>query len=182
MNLDELKKSMSTLDDVLAQKSDEPVKLNTDTCTSAQGRIKKLYRKNILMCGVLAIVFLLTGIGGVNEEVFPTSLKLFLGVFLGIAALWYTVLYGKTKNISIFTDTPMQTMKKVAGLRLCALVGEVVGLTIITVFFTLLLTHLWTVAHYKVWIISVALLVAVIYSVTRLRKTIRDFNNLTAVD
>ena len=34
MNLDELKKSMSTLDDVLAQKSNEPIKLNRPTLAS----------------------------------------------------------------------------------------------------------------------------------------------------
>lgn len=182
MNLDEFKKSMSTLDDVLAQKSNEPVKFNSDTCRSAQGRIAKLYRQNILMCGILAIVFLLTGICGVNEEVFPKGLKLFLAIFLGLATLWYGVLYTKTKRINVITDTPMETMRKVAGLRLFALVGEVVGLTITTVFFTLLLTHLWSVAHYKVWLIVGALIVAVVFTIMRLHQNIRDFNNLTAVD
>ena len=182
MNLDELKTSMSTLDDVLAQKSKGPIQFNSDTCRSAQGRIEKLYRRNILMCGVLAIVFILTGMGGVNEEVFPKSLKLFLGIFLGIAALWYTMLYSRTKKINVIADTPMQTMKKVAGLRLFALIGEIVGMTVTTVFFTLLITHLWSVAHYKVWLIVGALVAAVIFTIIRLRQNIRDFNNLTAVD
>ncbi len=182
MNLDELKKSMSTLDDVLAQKSNEPIKLNTSICQSAHARIKKLYRQQILMCGVLALVFIITGIAGVNEEVFPKSLKLFLGIFLGAAALWYTVLYIRTKGINALTDTPMQTMRKVAGLRLFALIGEMVGLTVTTVFFTLLLTHLWTFAQYKAWLIIVALGVAVVFTIIRLRQNIRDFNNLTAID
>lgn len=67
-------------------------------------------------------------------------------------------------------------------MRLSALVGEVVGLTVTTVFFTLLLTHLWSVAQYKVWLIIGALIVAVIFSIARLRQNIRDFNNLTAID
>ena len=182
MDLDELKKSMSTLDEVLAQKSNKPINLNTDTCKSAQGRIEKLYRQQILMCGILAIVFLLTGIGGVNDEVFPNNLKLFLSIFLGVAALWYARLYAKTKKINVLADTPMETMRKVAGLRLSALIGEVVGLSITTVFFTLLLTHLWVVAKYKVWIIIGALIVAIIFSIIRLQQNIRDFNNLTAID
>lgn len=173
---------MSTLDDVLAQKNNEPIRFNKDTCQSARGRIQKFYRKNILMCGVLAVVFIITGIGGVNAEVFPTSLKLFLGIFLGIAALWYTVLFNKAKSINVTTDTPMQTMNKVAGLKLSAIIGEVVGTVIITIFFTLLLSHLWTLAHYKVWLIVGALVVALIYAIFKLRQTLRDFNNLTAID
>ena len=182
MNLDEHKKSMSTIDDVFAQRNNEPIKFNTNACQSAHARIKKLYRQQILMCGVLAIVFIVTGIAGVNEEVFPKSLKLFLGIFLGVAALWYNVLYIKTKGINALTDTPMQTMRKVADLRLFALIGEVVGLTITTVFFTLLLTHLWAFAQYKAWLIIGALAVAVVFTIIRLRQNIRDFNNLTARD
>lgn len=108
--------------------------------------------------------------------------KLFLIIFLGIATLWYAILYTKIKKINLVFDTPIVTMKKVANMRLSALVGEVVGLTVTTVFFTLLLTHLWSVAQYKVWLIIGALIVAVIFSIARLRQNIRDFNNLTAID
>ncbi len=182
MNLDELKKSMSTLDNILARKSSEPINFNIGKCQSAQGRIKKLYRQQILMCAILSLVFLITGIGEVNDEIFPKSLKLFLSIFLGIATLWYAILYTKIKKINLVFDTPIVTMKKVANMRLSALVGEVVGLTVTTVFFTLLLTHLWSVAQYKVWLIIGALIVAVIFSIARLRQNIRDFNNLTAID
>ena len=182
MNLDELKQSMTTLDDVLAQKSSDTITLNTSTCDTAQKRIAKLYRKNILMCGVLAVVFLLTGIGGVNEEVFPSSLKFFLSIFLGISAIWYTYLYFKTKKINVLVDAPMKTMNKVASLRLFALIGEIVLAICLTMFFTLLLSHLWNLAHYKVWLIAGALFVALIYSGIVMRKTIRDFKNLTATE
>lgn len=182
MNLDELKKNMSILDEVLAEKKDAPVRLNAETCNSAQHRIVRLYRKNILMCGVLAVVFLVTGIGGVNEEVFPSSLKFFLSIFLAISALWYTYLYSLTKKIDVLNDTPMETMNKVASLRLSALIGEMVLAICLTVFFTLLLSHLWTLARYKVWIVSGALLVSLIYSVILMRKNIRDFKDLTATE
>lgn len=182
MNLDELKKSMSTLDDVLAEKSGENINFNSAACNTAQKRIAKLYRKNILMCGVLAIVFLLTGIGGVNEETFPSTLKFFLSIFLGISALWYNWLYYKTKRINVLTDAPMKTMNKVASLRLSALIGDIVLAICLTVFFTLLLSHLWALAHYKVWLIAGALFVALIYSGIVMRKTIRDFKNLTAME
>lgn len=182
MNLDELKKSMSTLDDVLAQKSGDTFTFNTTTCDTAQKRIARLYRKNILMCGVLAVVFLLTGIGGVNEEIFPSGLKFFLSIFLGLSAIWYTCLYFKTKKINVLTDAPMETMNKVTSLRLSALIGEIVLAICLTVFFTLLLSHLWNLAHYKVWLIVGALFVALIYSGMVMRKTIRDFKNLTALD
>lgn len=182
MNLDELKKNMSTLDDVLAERKDAPIRLDTGTCNSAQHRIARLYRKNILMCGVLAVVFLVTGIGGVNEEIFPSGLKFFLSMILAISALWYTYLYSCTKKINVLSDTPMETMNKVATLRLSAMIGEMVLAICLTVFFTLLLSHLWTLAHYKVWIMSGALLVALIYSAILMRKNIRDFKDLTATE
>ena len=55
MNLDELKKSMSTLDDVLAQKSGDTVTLNTATCDTAQKRVTKNYCKNIQMLSLIHI-------------------------------------------------------------------------------------------------------------------------------
>lgn len=181
MNLDELKRSMATLDDVLAEKSGGEISFNTATCNTAQKRISKLYRTNILMCSVLAIVFLVTGIGGVNEEIFPASLKFFLSIYLAVSALWYGYLYFQLKKVNILTDAPMETMKKVAGLRLSALIGEIVLAICLTVFFTLLLSHLWNLAHYKVvWLITGALFVALIYSAIIMRKYIRDFKNLTA--
>ena len=182
MDLDELKKSMSTLDDVLARKNNDPIRFNTDMCNSAQSRIARQYRKNILMCGVLAVVFLLTGIGGVNEAIFPSGLKFFLSVYLGISALWYTYLYVRTKKINILSDTPIETMNKVAGLRLSALSGEIVLAICLTVFFTLLLSHIWPLAHYIVWVICGALLVASIYSAVIMRRHIQDFKNLTSME
>ena len=75
MNLDELKKSMSTLDDVLAQKDIEPISFNTETCSSAQSRIAKQYRKNILNCGVLSVVFITLWLSGTDESAFPVAMK-----------------------------------------------------------------------------------------------------------
>lgn len=134
---------MSALDATLAEKSGDTITLHTATCGTARNRIAKLYRKNMLMCGVLAIAFLLTGIGGINEAVFPSRLQFFLSTFLGVSALWYAYLFLLTKRIDVLTDAPMETMKKVARLRLSALIGEIDLVIGLTVFFTLLLSHLW---------------------------------------
>lgn len=101
MNLDELKKSMATLDDVLAQKGGDKINFNTQTCTSAQSRIVKQYRKNIISCGVLAVVFIIFWLSGMDQPSFPVAMKGFLGVFMTVATFVYSVLYSLLSLIHI---------------------------------------------------------------------------------
>ncbi len=182
MNLDELKKSMSTLDDVLAKKSGDSINFNTKTCDTAQKRIAKRYGCYIIIYVILTVIFLVAGIERVNEEIFPSSLKFFLSIVLAVSALWYAYLYTLTKKINVSADTPMIMMNKVASLRLYALIGEIVQGICYTVFFTLLLSRLWDFSPNLFWLISTALVIALIYSGIVLQKTIRDFKNLTATE
>ena len=182
MNLDELKKSMSTLDDVLAQKNSEPINFNTETCTSAQSRIAKQYRKSILNCGVLAVVFIILWISGTDESAFPVSMKGFLGIFMAVAAIVYLLLYRSVKKIKLATSTPMQMMKQVASLRLYTLVAEIFFAVILTVFFTVFLSNLWALGTWTFWLVSGALLVSIIIALIMLPKKIRYFRELTAID
>ncbi|MDE6577316.1 MAG: hypothetical protein K2K58_04000 [Muribaculaceae bacterium] len=182
MNLDELKKSMSTLEDVLAQKSENIINFNTAKCNSAQFRVAKQYQKGILNCTVLAVIFIILWISGVDENAFPVAMKGFLGIYMAVAAIVYLFLYGLVKKINLARSTPMQIMRQVASLRLYTLVTEIFFAVVLAVFFTIFLSNLWTIGSYTFWLVSGALLVSIIIAVIMLPKKIRDFRELTALD
>ncbi len=183
MDLDELKKSMSTLDDVLAKETSDNINLKSTKCDTAQRRIMKMYCKGAISCPILAVVFLCAWNSGFGNDAFPTALKIFLCIFLCIATIWYGYLYFKTKKIDISVSTPMQTMRQVSTLRLFALIGEFVLGMAMAVFFTLFLSNLWVVGRYRFWIVIAATGVFLILLTTVfLPRTIRDFKNLTAID
>lgn len=182
MDLDELKKSMSTLDDLLAEKSNNTITLNTKTCNTAQKKIAKMYCLGAFSFAILIFVFLVAWNAGLGKDAFPFSYKLFLEIYLVIGAIWYSYIYFKTKKINIAVSTPMQTLRQVASLRLYALVGEIVLGIAMVVFLTLFLSNLWVVGPYRFWIISSALVVLIILEITIfIPKTIRYFQNLTAI-
>ncbi len=182
MELNELKKSMSTLDDLLATKSVNFINFNVATCDNAQKRIMKMYRKGAFSCIIIAIVFLIAWNAGLGNDAFPLSYKLFLEIFLAIGAIWYSLLYYKTKKINIAVSKPMQTLKQVSALRLYALTGEIVLGMAMVVFFTLFMSNLWIVGKYRFWIVTAAIVVFIVLLVTvYIPKTIRDFKNLTAI-
>lgn len=182
MNLDQLRESMSTLDEVLASKSGNAISLNTTTCNTAQKRIMRRYRNGVKSSILIAVVFLLQWNAGLEEEVFPTHLKLFLCIFLAIGAMWYLFLYFKTKRIDVFTSTPMQTLRQVASLRYCALTGEVTLAIAMTVFFTLFLSNLWSLKLFSFWVIVTFLAIEVVLAIAFfIPHIIRDFNNLASM-
>lgn len=182
MNLDELKKSMSTLDDVLAQKSSEPIKLNTATCDTAQKRVTKQYLKNIRMCSVLAVVFIVLWLSGMDNPAFPVAMKGFLGIYMAVAAMVYTVLYFMIKKVQVTSVAPMLVMKQVATLRLYTLISEIVLAIVLAVFFTIFLGNLWVLGSFTFWLVSGALLISVILGAIMLPKKIKDFRELTDME
>ncbi len=183
MNLDELKKSMATLDDVLAQKSIEPIRLNSETCNTAQRKIMNQFRQGALSCIILGIVFPFAWSAGLGKNSFPLPYKLFMEIFCLIAAGWYGFLYFKTKKINIAANTPIQTMKQVAALRLYTLSGEITLGMAMAVFFTLFLSNLWVVGPDRFWIVIAATVIYIILLVTVfLPRTIRNFKNLTSIE
>ncbi len=183
MNLADLKKSMSTLDDVLAKKSGDSIDFDTETCNTAQKKIMKQFRHGALSCIIIAIVFLIAWNAGLGNDAFPLAYKLYLGIFLAMAAVWYRFLYLKTRKINIAIATPMQTMKQVASLRFYTLAGEIVLGMAMVVFFTLFLSNLWVVGRYRFWIVIAATVIFLVLLITVfLPKTIRNFKNLTATE
>ena len=182
MNLDELKKSMSTLDDLLAEKSGNSINLNPDTCNTAQKRVAKQYRKNIQMCSVLAVVFIGLWLSGTDNPAFPVTMKGFLGIYMAIAAMMYAVLYRLIKNIQVTSTAPMVVMKQVSALRLYTLTTEIILAIALAVFFTIFLSNLWSLGSYTFWLVSVALSISVIIGAIMLPKRIKDFRELTATN
>ncbi len=183
MNFDELKKSMTTLDDVLAQKSSEPIKLNSKTCNSAQKKIMRSYRHGAFSTLIFAIVFPLAWRSGFGNDVFTIGIKIFLEAFMVVTTIWYSHLYLRTKKINILTGAPAQIMKQVASLRFYALTGEIVLGMACAVLFTLFLSNLWVVGRYRFWIVVAAIIIFIILLTTvYLPRSIKQFRDLTATE
>jgi cytochrome bd-type quinol oxidase subunit 2 len=181
MDLDELKKNISTLDEVLAENNNTYINVNVNTRKTAQQKIVNKYRQSILICSVLAIVFLATWCGGINSEAFPRVYRLLLGIYLAIAAIWYTFIYSKAKEIDLISSAPMKIMRQVASLRFNFVIGEIVSGIALVVFFTLFLTNLWGIKQLAFWLIIATLAFGIILTLTYyIPKMLRDFKNLTA--
>ena len=65
MQLNELKKSMSTLEQVLA-KTNSDIKINVSTSQTAKTKILKKIRQGFVSCIILAIVFTAMALGNVS--------------------------------------------------------------------------------------------------------------------
>ena len=81
MQLNELKKSMSTLEQVLA-KTNSDIKINVSTSQTAKTKILKKIRQGFVSCIILAIVFTAMALGNVEPQSFPNYLK------IGMACCW----------------------------------------------------------------------------------------------
>ena len=75
MQLDELKKSMSTLEQVLA-KTNTDIKINVSASETAQTKILKKIRQGFVSCIILAIVFTAMALGNIEPQSFPNYLKM----------------------------------------------------------------------------------------------------------
>lgn len=182
MDLEELKKSMSTLDDVLAKKSCDSITFNTDACSSAQSRIARQYQKSILSSSVLAVVFIALWLGGSDQPSFPVAMKGFLGVFMAVTVIVYAILYRLIKKIQVSSAAPMEVMKQVSSLRLYNLIAEIFFAIVLAVFFTIFLSNLWALGSFTFWLVAGALLVSLGIAAVMLPKKIKDFRELSAID
>ena len=77
MKLDELKKNMSTLGQVLA-KTNSDIKINVSSSETAQAKILKKFRQIMTSCAILAVVFTAMIIGGISPHKFSIHLKICL--------------------------------------------------------------------------------------------------------
>ncbi len=181
MQLDDLKKSMSTLDQVLA-KTNTDIKINVLASETAKSKILKKFRQGFTSCLILSIVFAAMALGNLNPHSFPTYLKIYLVVYLLIGAIWYIFMYIKLKKINIATLSPRELFTKTAKIRLLMISGEVFCVIGITILFTLLLPNAWDFNRIGFWCVIGTLVVAIIYGIVHMGpqyiKLFRDLNSI----
>ena len=181
MKLNELKKSMSTLEQVLA-KTNTDIKINVSASKTAQTKILKEFRKAYTSLLLVAIIFVAAAIYNINPISFPLYLKIYLSSFLAIGAIWYIYLYRKLKSINIAVLSPKQLFSKTATIKLLTLAGEIfIGMCLVS-FFALLLPSVWTFHRIGFWIMTIGLILGIVYSIfhywPQYVKLFRDLNSI----
>lgn len=181
MQLDDLKKSMSTLDQILA-KTNVEIQINVSACETAKSRILKKFRQEFTSYIILAIIFAVAAYANINPQSFPNYLKIFLVVLLSLAAIWNVFMYGKLRHINIATLTPAKLISETAHLKLLALSGEIIFGMGLVVFFTLLFPNAWQYHRFGFWAMAIGLILALIYSVAYYwPKYVRLFRDLNSI-
>ncbi len=182
MQLDELKKSMSALDNILAATNTD-IRINVESSKNAQTRLLVKFRQAFTSAAILAVVFAVLWITGVNADTFPTYLQAFLVIYLAMASLWYIFLYFKLRSIFIPLIKPAQLFSKVATLKLLTLSGEIVFGIALAVFFTLFVTEHLINNTIAIYLFFATLAFALIYGLAYLwPQYIRLFRSITSID
>lgn len=181
MQLDKLKRNMSTLERLL-EKTDKEIRIDTTTSATARTRLLKKFRGALITCLSLAVVFGCSAIANINPESFPLHLKIFLVVILLLACIWYTFMYLELKRTDVFSLPPARLFSKTAMLKLWMLSGEIVFAICMAVFFTLLFPHAWQYHRFGFWAMAVSLVIAIAYTVVRqYPQYIRLFRDLDSI-
>lgn len=181
MQLDELKKSMSTLEQVLAKTSSD-ININVEASETAQKKILKKYRQSFTATAVLAVVFAASWIGNVNPQAFPAHIRAFLVIYLVIATVWYVFMYLKLKRVDIGSLAPAKLFSATTTIRLLTLTGEIVLGIGLAVFFTLFLPNLLSVRPLAFWLCVAALALSCLWGICYLwPKYIRLFHDLNTI-
>lgn len=181
MDLNELKKSMSTLDQVLAKTNSE-IKINVSASETAKTKILKKFRQGYTSCLILAVVFTASLIGNINPESFPSYLKIYLVVYLLLGAIWYFFMHRKLRAINIAELTPAKLVSKTSTIKLLALSGEVFFIIGLAVLFTLLFPNAWEYNRLGFWAMAITLGAVLIYSVLHYwPKYIKLFSDLNSI-
>ncbi len=181
MQLNELKKSMSTLEQVLA-KTNSDIKINVCASETAQSKILKKFRQGFICCLILAVVFAMGAIGGINPQSFPLCQKIYLVVYLMLGAVWYGFMYRKLRNINIAALPPAELFSRTTNIKMLMLSGEIFFIIGIVILFTMLFPTAWTYYRTGFWAMIITLAAAIIYSVVhywpQYIKLFRDLNSI----
>ncbi len=181
MQLDELKKSMSTLEQVLAKTSTD-IKINVTVSQTAKAKILKKFRQSFISCLILAVVFAAAIAGGINNLSFPVSLKIYLVIYLLLAAVWYMYMYLKLRRIDIVKLAPAKLFSETANVKMLMLSGEIFFGVGIVILFTLLFPKAWTFNRVGFWAMAVTLVAALVFSILhywpQYIKLFRDLNSI----
>lgn len=181
MELNELKKSMSTLEQVLA-KTNADIKIDVSASRTAQIKILKKFRQGFISCLILAVVFAAGAVGGINPQSFPLGQKIYLVIYLMLGAAWYGFMHRKLRNINIAALPPAKLFAKTANIRMLMLSGEVFFMIGIVILFTMLFPTAWTFNRIGFWAMIITLAAAIIFSAIhywpQYIKLFRDLNSI----
>lgn len=181
MQLNELKKSMSTLEQALAKTNNE-ITIDTSASATARARLLKKFRKGFICCLVLAVVFAATAIGDTNPVSIPLHIKIYLSSFLALGAIWYISLYRKLTGIQISDIAPSQLLAETSTIKLLTISGEIFFGGCLIVLFALLLPHEWIYSPIGFWATVIVLMIGVllgfIHYIPQYRKLFRDLNSI----
>lgn len=181
MELIELKKQMSVLEQVLS-KTSAKIEVDVKTSSTAQVKILKKYRQAILNCAILAIVFACLWIGNVSPDKLPNFYKAFIVILCSGAAMWYTFLYQKLKNVKVAALSPARLISATTNIRILTLTGEIVSGIALAVFFTMLLTDMIVMSKLAFYLIIATLCGGLSYSALyfwpKYIKLFRDLNSI----
>ena len=172
---------MSVLEQVLA-KSKEEFLIDILASETAQTKLAKVYKQNVRNCLLVSIIPVVLLVSGSNTGSFPLYLKIFLLVYLLLAASWYVFLWNKTEKINIISLTPISLLTATSKLKLYTLAGEIFFIVGLTVFFSLFLTNLWEFSPLSFGLVIGTLLFGITFTLTfyvpKLRKV---FNELVSI-
>ena len=181
MELNELKKNMSVLEQVLA-KSNEEVKIDVTASETAQTKLAKVYKQNVRNCILASIIPVVLLVSDSNTSSFPLYLKIFLLVYLLLGATWYGYLWNIIRKISITTLTPVSLLSATSKLKLYTLAGEIFFIVGLTVFFSLFLSNLWDFNPLSFGLVIGTLLFGITFTLTyyvpKLRRIFNEMESL----
>ncbi len=175
MKLDELKHSMSTLDQIL-DKTDDGIKIDVSASQTAQSIILGQYRRAFICSYVVSLLFVAFWIW--NLVVLPSYILGYIVVYSFIAGLWYGFLYRKLKKINISELSPVKVLSRTTLIRKLTILGEVYLAVGGVGFFVLFVMYLIDADKFSWWYI-VAIIAIFIWSYRGLNHYIRLFRDLS---
>lgn len=125
MNLDELKKRISKLDDTL-DKTNKDVKIDIAKSKPAQNKLLDKFRTYFISGLIIVIIFTIMVIVGIAPRKFPMELNIGLIVYSWIAVLLYGYLYFRLKTTNVATIKPTKLYRRTTFLLLLMMSTEVI--------------------------------------------------------
>ena len=182
MQLDELKKSMSTLEQILA-KTNADIKIDVTASETAQTKILRKFKQASIILLIVAGIMIAATVANVNVESFPNSMKIYLAVIVTLAAIWFGWMHSRLKRLNVASLPPAMLFAKTARLKLFLIVGEVCLTVAMAVFFALCLPHTWEYNRLGFWLTVIALPIAVGYDIFRMwPRYIKLFRELNSIE
>lgn len=181
MQLEDFKKNMSVLDQVLARTSAD-IKINVLASETAQSKILRRYRQAFTNCAIVAVVFCCLWIGNVNPDKLPNLYKGYITVLCALASVWYVFLFVRLKKVNIAQCSPSTLFSSTTIIKLLTLSGEIFFGMALAVFFTLLLSEMVVISQLAFWLIIGLLGISITWSAIYIwPRYIKLFNELNTI-